>query len=305
LCVAELSEAIRENKALYYVPLVPRLSDASARILLRNKQAGPMWSAVGDSAVLKKIVDEICEILPESTASTAATANFKTLAITPPVQAPAVQAPKPVQAPQPVQAPKLLAADVFERLKGAKSDPVGVELRQLMKDNGDVAGLVALLKCGSAGAQEQAAWALKSLAAGNGFEDKIVDAGALPPLVTLLKNGSAGAQEQAAWALRNLAVGSDARSAKIVDAGALPPLVALLKNGSARAPEQAACALRNLAADNGARKGKIVDAGALPPLVALLKNGSGGAQNIAAWALANLASNDDLRGKIEALKKSV
>jgi vacuolar protein 8 len=159
---------------------------------------------------------------------------------------------------------------------------------------GALGPLIAMLSDeGSARAREQAAGALRTLAANNAENQvAIVRAGALGPLVALLSDEvSAGAREEAAAALRNLAVNNVKNQVLIVRAGALGPLVALLGEGSAGAREQAAGALGNLAVNDAKKQVAIVRAGALGPLVALLSEGSVGARERAAWALMNLAAD--------------
>jgi hypothetical protein len=118
---------------------------------------------------------------------------------------------------------------------------------------GALGPLIALLSEGSAGAQEQAALALGTLAFNNAENQvAIVQAGALGPLVALLSEGSAAAREQAARAMTNLAANENNDSA-FASAGALGALIALLSEGSAGAREAAAGALENLMFDAGTR----------------------------------------------------
>jgi hypothetical protein len=165
---------------------------------------------------------------------------------------------------------------------------------------GALGPLIAMLSDeGSARAREQAAGALRNLAANNAENQvAIVRAGALGPLVALLSEGSVGARERAAWALMNLAADAENQVA-IVRAGALGPMIALLSEGSAGAREAAAGALWNLSF-NAENKVAIVRAGALGPLIALLSEGTAGAREKATWALWNLTF--DAGNRAEAAK---
>tara|TARA_B110001452_G_scaffold69828_1_gene56403 strand:+ start:1546 stop:1896 length:351 start_codon:yes stop_codon:yes gene_type:complete len=75
-----------------------------------------------------------------------------------------------------------------------------------MAADGSITPLVELARSGTAGAKEQAAWALGDLALNQvAMQVAIAAEGGIAPLVELARSGTAGAKEQAAWALRNLA----------------------------------------------------------------------------------------------------
>ena len=114
-----------------------------------------------------------------------------------------------------------------------------------------VAQHVQGLRSGSTGEQQQAAGALRNLAADNAANQAaIAAAGAIEPLVALVRSGSVGAQEQAAAALWALATGNAANKAAIVAAGAIEPLTAMRSGSALAAMEQAEGALGVLAEDN-------------------------------------------------------
>ena len=70
---------------------------------------------------------------------------------------------------------------------------------------GAIEPFVALLRSGSAKAQEKAAQTLGNLACNAENKVAITQAGAIKPLEALARNGGAGAQKAAAWALAKLA----------------------------------------------------------------------------------------------------
>eukprot|EP00964_Phaeocystis_antarctica_P134605 scaffold98864_cov59-Phaeocystis_antarctica.AAC.6 len=160
---------------------------------------------------------------------------------------------------------------------------------------GAVEPLVAMLRGGSAGAQEQAAAALSRLADNTDYGVAIAQAGATEPLVALLKSGSKGVQEAAAAALCHLTESlTDAdMQVAIVRAGAIKPLVALVRGRSAKAQEAAAFVLAGLALHNADNQAAIALAGAVEPLVTMIRLGSPPTRRAATLALLHLASMAD------------
>ena len=161
---------------------------------------------------------------------------------------------------------------------------------------GAIEPLVALMRRGSAQAQELAAWTLESLAVHADHQVAIAQAGAIEPLVALLRGGNQAARVRAAGALGSLAIHADNQVA-IAQAGAIEPLVAylvaLMSSGSAEAQVKAAWTLGNLAV-HAENQAAIVSAGAIEPLVALVRGGSAEAQKVAAWTLGNGAATFNL-----------
>ena len=160
---------------------------------------------------------------------------------------------------------------------------------------GAIEPLVAMLRGGSAGAQEQAAGALSRLADNTDNGVAIAQAGAIEPLVALLKSGSEGGQEAAAAALCHLVESlTDAdMQVAIVRAGAIEPLVALVRGDRAKAQEAAAFVLASLALHNADNQAAIALAGAVEPLVTMMRLGSPPARRAAIVALLPLASMAD------------
>ena len=68
---------------------------------------------------------------------------------------------------------------------------------------------MALVQSGTAGQKEQAAGALRNLAANAKHKVLIAQAGAIAPLVTLVQSGTAGQKESAAGALKSLAINAE------------------------------------------------------------------------------------------------
>jgi hypothetical protein len=144
-------------------------------MMLGTVQQGAEWNGAADRAP-QAIVDDICAML-QRLAATVQAVTTKLVAVS-------------MSAP-----PKLLSQDAFARVRAQILGEKGTEVQQLVTACGGIGGLAAQLQGGSAGAQEQAAWALFNLAIGS--EDRkaqIAAAGAVPPLVALRAAGSQNAK---------------------------------------------------------------------------------------------------------------
>ena len=128
---------------------------------------------------------------------------------------------------------------------------------------GDYGPLVALVRDGSEGEQQQAASALANLAAK--ADQVAIAAGTIEPLVAIVSGGgSEGSQKEAAWVLFMLAFMNADNRAAIAAAGAIEPLVALARGGSEGAKEYAAAALWNLAFNNADNRAEMERFGYTP-----------------------------------------
>jgi len=86
-----------------------------------------------------------------------------------------------------------------------------------------IAPLVALARDGTEAQKENAAGALRNLAANDANKVAIAEAGGIAPLVALARDGTEAQKENAAGALRNLAA-NDANKVAIAEAGGIAPL---------------------------------------------------------------------------------
>jgi vacuolar protein 8 len=163
---------------------------------------------------------------------------------------------------------------------------------------GAIAPLVTLVQSGTDGQMEYAADALRSLAAKNDENKKMIaQAGAIAPLVTLVRCGTDRQKEYAAGALYFLAAKIDENKNMIAQAGAIAPLVALVQSGTDGQKEYAAGALFFLAAKIDENKKMIAQAGAIAPLVTLVQSGTDRQKENAAGALyflTDIAENQHL-----------
>ena len=100
---------------------------------------------------------------------------------------------------------------------------------------GAIEPLVALVRGGSAMAQQHAAAALGNLVISPTYQVVIAREGAIEPLVALMRDGSPQAQIEATYALYFLAAQNTENQAAIVQANAIGPLLELARGGNAEA----------------------------------------------------------------------
>ena len=168
------------------------------------------------------------------------------------------------------------------------------QLRARKASRRTIAPLIEVTRSGTAGAKEDAAAALASLAE-DSHENQVAIAaeGGIAPLVELTRSGTTGAtKEQAVRVLCNLTFYNDDNKVAIVAEGGIAPLVELTRSGTAVAKEEAARALCSLAINNEDNRVAIAAEGAIAPLIELTRSGTAAAKEAAVGVLADLAGND-------------
>lgn len=155
--------------------------------------------------------------------------------------------------------------------------------------------LVAMLRTGSASAQEHITELLRTLAQDPDNRSAIAKAGAVPELVRQLETGSERAMGMAASALALIALKSAEHRATVTN-----ELVKLLGSNKEAVRQRASEALTDMAADESAahHTKKSVSTGGVAPLVNLLKDGlKDGRVEAQEYALRSLLSVTDAAGK--------
>merc|ERR1719491_274147 len=148
--------------------------------------------------------------------------------------------------------------------------------------------LAGMLRASFSDFQEEAAGALRSLAASEQGQHAIIAAGALPPLVAIVSSGSAKGKVAAAGTIGLVARHLPKAEVK----GFLPGLVAMLSSNMEEVCFESACAICNVATTCPNREA-VMEAGALTPLLHLLSNSSLRGRAQAAAALGGLATEGD------------
>ena len=165
--------------------------------------------------------------------------------------------------------------------------------RKLVASSHGIDPLIALLKTGTAGAQETAAGALNVMAESPVVCESISHADAISALSSVLDKGNACAKDQAAGLLTRLAFVKPPNQLKIAS-----QLVAILSNPKADELERASQLAHDLAEHRDACAA-LADAGVIPLLVKQIEAGTEHSGDFAARTLGYLADvNAERRGEI-------
>lgn len=181
------------------------------------------------------------------------------------------------------------AADAITNLAHENS-----EIKSMVREQGGIPPLVALLEALDIKVQRAAAGALRTLAFKN-EENKlqIVDCAALPVLIQMLRSEDIGVHYEAVGVIGNLVHSSALIKRKVLDEGALQPVINLLSSPCADSQREAALLLGQFATTDTDTKARIVQRGAVPPLIVMLSHTDTSLREMAAFALGRLAQNHD------------
>uniref|UniRef100_A0A7S0RRY0 BTB domain-containing protein n=1 Tax=Chlamydomonas leiostraca TaxID=1034604 RepID=A0A7S0RRY0_9CHLO len=169
-----------------------------------------------------------------------------------------------------------------------------VEIKNMVREQGGIPPLVALLEALDLKVQRAAAGALRTLAFKNEEnKNQIVDCGALPILIQMLRSEDVGVHYEAVGVIGNLVHSSQNIKRKVLEEGALQPVISLLSSTCAESQREAALLLGQFATTDADTKAKIVQRGAVPLLVTMLGSTDTSLREMAAFALGRLAQNSD------------
>jgi len=171
------------------------------------------------------------------------------------------------------------------------------EIKNLVRNEGGIPPLVALLEAWDIKVQRAAAGALRTLAFKNEEnKNQIVECGALPMLIQMLHSEDTGVHYEAVGVIGNLVHSSQHIKRRVLDEGALQPVINLLSSSCPESQREAALLLGQFATtqpndDGPDYKSRIVQRGAVPPLIDMLSAADVAIKEMAAFALGRLAQN--------------
>mmetsp|Transcript_4496 Transcript_4496/g.9672 ORF Transcript_4496/g.9672 Transcript_4496/m.9672 type:complete len:723 (-) Transcript_4496:189-2357(-) len=175
-----------------------------------------------------------------------------------------------------------------------------VDIKNMVRDQGGIPPLVALLEALDLKVQRAAAGALRTLAFKNEEnKNQIVECGALPILIQMLRSEDVGVHYEAVGVIGNLVHSSQNIKRKVLEEGALQPVINLLKSTCPESQREAALLLGQFATtptaptDTTDFKARIAQRGAVAPLIQMLSNDDTSLKEMAAFALGRLAQNSD------------
>ena len=167
-------------------------------------------------------------------------------------------------------------------------------IKNLVRTEGGIPPLVALLETRDAKVQRAAASALRTLAFKNDEnKNQIVECGALPMLIFMVRSEDQAIHYEAVGVIGNLVHSSTHIKRRVLDEGALQPVIGLLSSECDESQREAALLLGQFATTEPEYKVKIVQRGAVQPLIQMLNNSNEQLREMAAFALGRLAQNGD------------
>lgn len=167
-------------------------------------------------------------------------------------------------------------------------------IKNLVRTEGGIPPLVALLETRDAKVQRAAASALRTLAFKNDEnKNQIVECGALPMLIFMVRSEDQAIHYEAVGVIGNLVHSSTHIKRRVLDEGALQPVIGLLSSECPESQREAALLLGQFATTEPEYKVKIVQRGAVQPLIQMLNNSDSQLREMAAFALGRLAQNGD------------
>lgn len=167
-------------------------------------------------------------------------------------------------------------------------------IKNLVRNEGGIPPLVALLETRDAKVQRAAASALRTLAFKNDEnKNQIVECGALPMLIFMVRSEDRAIHYEAVGVIGNLVHSSTHIKRRVLDEGALQPVIGLLSSECHESQREAALLLGQFATTEPEYKVKIVQRGAVQPLIKMLNNSDSQLREMAAFALGRLAQNAD------------
>lgn len=167
-------------------------------------------------------------------------------------------------------------------------------IKNLVRTEGGIPPLVALLETRDAKVQRAAASALRTLAFKNDEnKNQIVECGALPMLIFMVRSEDQAIHYEAVGVIGNLVHSSTHIKRRVLDEGALQPVIGLLSSECPESQREAALLLGQFATTEPEYKVKIVQRGAVQPLIQMLNNSDSQLREMAAFALGRLAQNPD------------
>jgi HEAT repeat protein len=167
-------------------------------------------------------------------------------------------------------------------------------IKNLVRTEGGIPPLVALLETRDAKVQRAAASALRTLAFKNDEnKNQIVECGALPMLIFMVRSEDQAIHYEAVGVIGNLVHSSTHIKRRVLDEGALQPVIGLLSSECPESQREAALLLGQFATTEPEYKVKIVQRGAVQPLIQMLNNSDPQLREMAAFALGRLAQNGD------------
>jgi HEAT repeat protein len=167
-------------------------------------------------------------------------------------------------------------------------------IKNLVRTEGGIPPLVALLETRDAKVQRAAASALRTLAFKNDEnKNQIVECGALPMLIFMVRSEDQAIHYEAVGVIGNLVHSSTHIKRRVLDEGALQPVIGLLSSECPESQREAALLLGQFATTEPEYKVKIVQRGAVQPLIQMLNNSDSQLREMAAFALGRLAQNSD------------